>query len=148
MTIEPETDVKEYFKKIYEKAFDNIIECLETRFNQKGLIMYDNLQQVLILAASKKDYEDKLKEILKFYNNEKSHDFNEDTLRMQLKVFSANFPEKDDINIEDVIKHFKNMTPYGRKLISEVGKILELLLVLPATTSERTFSKLKLIILL
>ena len=61
-------------------------------------------------------------------------------------MFSANFPEKDDI--EDVIKHSKHMSPFGRRLISEVGKILELLLVLPATknaTSERTFSKLKLI---
>jgi hypothetical protein len=40
------------------------------------------------------------------------------------------------------------MSPYGRKLISEVGKILKLILVLPATnaitTSERNFSKLKL----
>ena len=33
MTIGSEPDLKEYFKKIYEKAFDNIIECLETRFN-------------------------------------------------------------------------------------------------------------------
>ena len=55
------------------------------------------------------------KEILKSYNNEKSHDFNEDTLKIQLKVFSAN-----DINIKDVIKHFKNESPFGRKLISEV----------------------------
>jgi hypothetical protein len=51
------------------------------------------------------------------------------------------------INIEDVIKHFEKVSPFGRKLISEVGKILELILVLSAmnATSERTFSKLKLI---
>ena len=39
------------------------------------------------------------------------------------------------------------MEPSSRRLLSEVGKILELVLVLPATnaTSERNFSKMKLI---
>ena len=39
------------------------------------------------------------------------------------------------------------MAPSSRKMISEVSKIFELILVLPATnaTSERTFSKLKLL---
>ena len=31
-----------------------------------------------------------LKEILQFYNNEKSHDFNKDSLRTRLRMFVAN----------------------------------------------------------
>ena len=57
---------KDYYEEIYLDAFENIIQCLEERFDQKGLEMYDNLQQVLILAAKKEDYEEKLKEILYF----------------------------------------------------------------------------------
>ena len=37
MTIGSEPDLKEYFKKIYEKAFDNIIERLETCSTWKGV---------------------------------------------------------------------------------------------------------------
>ena len=40
-------------------------------------------------TKKKEDYEEKQKEILQFYNNEKSHDFNEDILRTQLRMFSA-----------------------------------------------------------
>ena len=138
---------KDYYEEIYLDAFEYIIKCLEERFDQKGLQMYENLQQVLILAAKKEDYEEKLKEVLQFYNNEKSYDFNEDSLRTQLKMFSANYPQKDDTNMEDIIEHLMSMPSSSRKMISEVVKILELILVLPATnaTSERTFSKLRLI---
>ena len=73
---------KDYYEEIYLDAFENIIKCLEERFDQKGLEMYDNLQQVLILAAKKEDYEEKLKEILYFST--------------QLRMFSANFsPQKN-----------------------------------------------------
>ena len=34
--------------------------------------------------------------------DEKSHDFNDYSLTIQLKVFSANFPEKEENNIEDI----------------------------------------------
>ena len=49
--------------------------------------------------------------------------------------------------IIDIENYFKEMEPSSRKLLSEVGKILDLVLVLPATnaTSERNFSKMGLI---
>ena len=75
----------------------------------------------------------KVYQSIQFYNNEKSHDFNEDSLRTQLKMFSANFPQKDDTNMEDIIEHLISMPSSSRKMISEVVKILELILVLPAT---------------
>ena len=59
-------------------------ECLIKRFNQKGLEYYDYLQQVLLLVAKNQPYEEKLKEILEFYNNERSYDFDEVKLRTQL----------------------------------------------------------------
>ena len=47
-------------------AFEKNIECLENRFNQNGLEYYEALQQVLILAASKKNYDTELKKFLDF----------------------------------------------------------------------------------
>ena len=65
---------------------------------------YDDLQQVLILVAKNQPYEEKLKKILEFYNNERSHDFDEVKLRTQLKYFSANFPRKETLILDNIIK--------------------------------------------
>ena len=62
-------------EKMFIAAFEKNIECLENRFNQNGLEYYEALLQVLILDASKKNYDTELKKILGFYNNERSHDF-------------------------------------------------------------------------
>ena len=72
-------------------AFEKNIECLDYSFNQNGLEYYEALQQVLILAASKKNYDTELKKILGFYNNERSQDFDEVILKTQLQIFSKNF---------------------------------------------------------
>ena len=45
---------------------------------------YEALQQVLILAAPKKNYDTELIKILGFHNNERSHDFDEDILKTNL----------------------------------------------------------------
>ena len=58
-------------------AFEKNIECLDYSFNQNGLEYYEALQQILILAASKNNYDKELEKILEFYNNERSHDFDE-----------------------------------------------------------------------
>ena len=141
------TTVEEYYEKIYITAFENVSKSLEDRFNQKGLEYYDTLQKLLILAAESSDYDAKLKQILSFYNNERSHDFDEDSLKIQLKIFSANFPKREKIVFDDIIEYFKKMEPSYRGMLSEVIKLFEIVLILPATnaTSERSFSKLKLI---
>ena len=81
-------------------AFEKNIECLENRFNQNGLECYEALEQVLILAASKKNYDTELKKILGFYNNERSHDFDEDIFKTQLQIF----PLKEQLSIIDIWK--------------------------------------------
>ena len=111
-------------EKMFIAAFEKNIECLENRFNQNGLEYYEALQQVLILAASKKNYDTELKKILGFYNNERSHDFDEDILKTQLQIFSKNFPLKEQLFIIDIENFFKEMAPSSRKLLSEVGNFL------------------------
>ena len=61
------------------------IESLENRFNQNGLEYYEALQQILILAASKNNYDKELEKILEFYNNKRSNDFDEKNLLKSLQ---------------------------------------------------------------
>ena len=64
-------------KNVYWGIWILNIESLEIRFNQNVLEYYEALQQILILAASKNNYDNELEKILEFYNNERSHDFDE-----------------------------------------------------------------------
>ena len=80
-------------------------------------------------------YDTELKKILGFYNNERSHNFDEDILKTQLQIFFKNFPLKEQLSIIDIENYFKGMEPSSKKLLSEVGKILELVLLLPATNA-------------
>ena len=134
---------KEYYKKIYVESFDNIIKCLEDRFEQKGHEMYSALQNLLLLAAKKEDYQETLKLVLEFYKD----DFNENCLKAQLQIFKTTFPSKENIVFPDIISYFKGLEPGIKALLPEVCKLMELVLVLPATnsTSERGFSKMKLV---
>ena len=70
-------------EKMFIVAFDKNIESLENRFSQNGPKYCEALQKILILAASKKNYDKELKKILGFYNNERSRDFDEDALKTQ-----------------------------------------------------------------
>ena len=65
------------------------------------------LNTIYILAAYKKNYSKELKKILGFYNNEKSHDFDEDTLKTQLQIFSKNFPPEEHLFFYDIHNCFK-----------------------------------------
>ena len=105
--------------------------------------MYERLQNLLKLVVGKSYYENELTRILDFYGE----DFIEEKLRSQLKIFSANFPAKEELIFQDIIIFFKNMNPGLRALMTEVCKVMELIQVLPATTAspERSFSRSKLI---
>ena len=98
---------KEHYHKIYQKAIENSENCLEERFNQKGFEMYVQLQNLLLFAADKQDYEQELKQVLDFYKD----DFDEDGLRLQLKIVSANFPKKEKLVFSEIIEYFKKMDP-------------------------------------
>ena len=138
----PET-IEQHYEEIFSKSCQMIIECLDDRFEQKGQQMYSNLQDLLMLAARNEDYDDKLKAILDFYKE----DFNEDSLKSQLKTFSTIYPRKEGLVMTDIIQYFKGLGPRVKDLLSEVCKVMELILVLPAANaeSERCFSKMKLI---
>ena len=64
-----------------------------------------------------------------------------------MQTFKSIFRKKDNLVFGDIIEFFKRCAPQGLSLLSELCKIIELILVLPASNaeSERSFSKMKLI---
>ena len=134
---------KEHYKKNFDQAFELILEGFKQRFEQKNLQHYENLQELLMLAAKKEDYGERLDRVLAHYKE----DLNESSLRAQMTMFQKMFPDNDTLCYTDVIDFFKKLEPGKRKLLSEVCKVFELILVLPASNAEveRSFSKLKII---
>ena len=49
--------------KFFNEAFDLILEGLKQRFEQKKLQHYENLQEVLMLAAKKEDNGERLNSV-------------------------------------------------------------------------------------
>lgn len=137
------TTAKDYYKGIFIQSFDVVLECLKDRFEQDGLEKYSNMQDLLLLAAKKENYDNELKKFIEFYHE----DVDVDLLKGQLKTFSKIFTAKENINFEDIMSYFKQLGPGVKSLLSEVGKVMKLVLVLGASnaTSERAFSRLRLI---
>ena len=62
--------VEGHYKAIFFKSFDLVLECMKDRFEQAGLDMYSNLQDLLLLAANGKDYSEQLKAVSTFYKGD------------------------------------------------------------------------------
>lgn len=86
---------------------------------------------------------------LEFVTHFYGTDLNPQLLKTQLTVLSTAFKERTAANshvvLSEVIDFFKTRTPAQQELLSEVCKLLRLILVMPATnaTSERSFSTLR-----
>ena len=76
-------------------------------------------------------------------------DFNQDLLRTQLATFGVHFKQMNEdisgLNIFDVKQYFQSLSPAQSSLLAQVKRLLQLILVMPATnaTSERSFSALR-----
>lgn len=136
--------VEDMYRQIYFQAIDNLSSAIKDRFDQRDYKIYSNVEQVLLKAASSKDFSVELGKVIEFYGD----DFSRDKLQSQLETFKSNFQcdgSDNDVHIGDIISYLQSLAPGGKKLLSEVVKLAKLLLVMPATnaTSERSFSSLR-----
>ena len=85
-------------------------------------------------------YEEELEFVLSFYGS----DF-DPLLRTHLEVFSQNFIPDGQIVLNDIMKFLLGCATTHLQLISQVCKLIRLLLVMPATNaeSERSFSAVR-----
>ena len=92
------------------------------------------------------EFEDILNEVCSFYKD----DFDIDLLRTQLQTFHVHFQKEHvgDVSTTtmfDLKKYFSSLSSGQTDLMSQVSRLMQLVLVMPATnaTSERSFSALR-----
>jgi len=136
---------KEHYQLLYFEAIDTAIGCLTNRFDQEGYKVYHNLEELLIKASLKENFELQFKFVCEYYKD----DLNLDILHSQLLIFGNNFqsvPEKPySPMIFDIKDYFVKLSTAQKDLLEQVGLVVKLVLVMPATnaTSERSFSALR-----
>ena len=131
-------NVEEEYRSQYFAALDSVITCIKEQLEQKDYEMYATLEQLLIKAILGQSFE--LQKVIGFYHD----DFNDDILRVQLRTLPAVIGQgKGSVNtfydIRILVKQLKNPI---RNLISEVVKMIKLVIVMLATNavSECSFS--------
>jgi len=111
--------------------------------------IYSHSEALLLLAAKGHPFEisAEFEIVTKFFEE----DFKPLLLITQLQLLACSFsegkaPEElNKISFQDVLDHLRTLSQDQRMLLSEVVKLTELLVVMPATnaTSERSFSSLR-----
>lgn len=105
--------------------------------------MFQNLSYHVVEKFQEEPYQAEFDFVIKFYGA----DFNSDLLETQLEVLYNSCTEKlgTSVVISEIVEFFKSLTLAQKEHLSEVCKLLKLLLVMPATnaTSERSFSSLR-----
>ena len=152
--------VRSYYLQYYNETLDVVINCIQERFDQPGYGMYSSLESLLITAALqykhadddtealaryKFEMEEQLERVCAFYGD----DFDKEELRGQLVTFSLhiqkNTEKLEKVTIFDLRRYFSSLSSGQRSLLSQVCRLMQLVLVMPATnaTSERSFSALR-----
>ena len=136
---------KAHFKPAYFEAIDLITNCVQERFDQPGYRIYQSLETLLIKASKREQLQENLDDVCAFYHN----DFDKELLHSQLQTFGIHYQtvEKSSVQISifDLKRYFLSLSPGQASLLSQVRRLLQLILVMPATNakSERSFSALR-----
>ena len=108
-----------------------------------GYQIYQNLQDLLLNAVKKENYEECFSFVTSYYKD----DFNPSQLQLHIDTLAANFHDdgNSSVTIFDIKDCILDLLPGERCLISEVCTVLKLVLVMPSTNvmSEHSFSTLR-----
>ena len=132
--------VEDDYRRKYYAVLDTVVSCIKERFEQPDYEIYSSLGKLLVKAAMAKSYDEEFVTVTTFYRD----DINSDLLSVQLKTLPAVIRSSDELvnTFYDVRNLVKELKQPLKALISEVVKIIKLIIVMPATNavSERSFS--------
>ena len=136
-----DTSIKDRYRRYFFEAYDNKIQGIKNRLNQGDFKQYSNLQQLVLKAANRESYEEEFNHVTTFYKN----DIKKSLLETQLPTVKISLRSEKKMNISEVLEKSRSLSPARKNLLSEVIKVVKLLLVTSATNaiSERSFSSLK-----
>ncbi|XP_054283575.1 zinc finger MYM-type protein 1-like [Macrosteles quadrilineatus] len=135
----PET----YLRKQYFDVLDNLKSDIDYRFQHPGVKIYKDIETVLMKAVNGKTEEVKI-EVDNICDHFKT-DLDKKKLTSQLNSLQ-DLPKKKEVkSVRDLVVTLNSEPQENKRFLSEVVKVVKLLLVLPASaaTAERTFSCLR-----
>ena len=135
----PET-AHTYFKAIYTKAIDTIINSIQDRFEQPRLNVFGQVEQLFLKSVNKEDHSGEIMTIESTFCGDYDHD---SLIRLQL--LPDIFDDCEPVNFGDIVKGVQLLSHEKRKLIRNDFLIARIVLTNGATsdTSERSFSTLR-----
>ena len=126
------------------EVLDIVINSIERRFEQPGYVVYQNLQSLLVAAASGQEYGEYLKKVTDVYGD----DFEQPYLSAKLESFGVAFDRKS-ASLDDCLSFLRGLSS-GETLNLEafflqVCTLARLIMVMPSTNaaSERSFSAMR-----
>ena len=133
--------IEDHYRSIYFEAIDTLVQCIMRRFDQPGFKVYRNLETLLLKGARGANFDAELSSVQNLYQN----DFNIELLKIQLSLLKSHLEKStNDPSLKDIITYLRSLKTCST-FLSEVVKLVTLILVAPATnaTSERSFSALR-----
>ena len=125
--------VEDDYRRKYYAVLDTVVSCIKERFEQPDYEIYSSLEQLLVKAAMAKSYDEEFVTVTTFYRD----DITGDLLSVQLKTLPAVIRSSDELvnTFYDVRNLVKELKQPLKALISEVVKIIKLIIVMPATSA-------------
>ena len=118
-----------------------LVQCISDRFDQPGFKVYSNLEAILLKGGKGFNYDAELASVKNLYKE----DFHTQVLKTQLLLLNSHLEKSfSDPSLIDILTYLRSLRA-SSTFLSEVVKIVILILVAPATnaTSERSFPALR-----
>ena len=134
---------KDLYRRTYFEAYDNVIQEIEKRFQQKVFLIHRNIQVIFLNAINGKDSSQQLKVVCDVFKN----DLNSSNLHVQLEQFANLFQDKPNCSVDTLVEVLPifGKSKSQKMLLPDVVKLARLFLVMPATnaSNERAFSGMR-----
>ena len=96
--------VEDHFRPQFFEVLDIVINSIERRFEQPGYILYQNLQSLLVAAATGQEYGEYLKKVTVY-----GDDFEQPYLSAQLESFGVAFDRKS-ASLDDCLSFLRGLS--------------------------------------
>ena len=133
--------VEEHYRQIFYQTIDMVTNCICDRFQQKDYVeTFQTMENLLLKALLEEDFGLEFQQIFSFF----VCDLDKFKLETQLTTLTHIIDEKE-VEIKDAIKVISSLNPSQKMLVSEVLKLVKLILLVPAANavSEKSCSSLR-----
>ena len=119
---------KDLYRRTYFEAYDNVIQEIEKRFQQKDFLIYRNIQDIPLNAINGKNTSQQLQVVCDVFKN----DLSPTNLQVQLEQFANLFQDKPNCSTDTLVEV---LSTFGKNksqkmLLPDVVKLARLFLVM------------------